>query len=195
MKAKGGQKNMDAKEVTRPKAAVPLLSFLILCVLLSTTPLAAELYTRTDELSCGDAKVQAVTTCITEPNPHFPECTEQHFLFSNPKAGISVRIRASGEPADERTAGMTILGGLAGDWACVKGKAGLYVVIGYWTGGICEWDEVFDLKGRRVLAEKGDCRPTDRETIRFNKKWDSLGLPNPWPWNSFTNIRVLKTDK
>ena len=104
MKAKGGQKNMDAKEVTRPKAAVPLLSFLILCVLLSTTPLAAELYTRTDELSCGDAKVQAVTTC-TRNQPAFSRVHRAAFSLFQSK-GRDFRedksIGRAGRRADRR---------------------------------------------------------------------------------------------
>jgi len=81
----------------------------------------------------------------------------------------------------------------------VRGKAGLYVVINYWTGGncgTCEWSEAFDLKGRRLFTDKAENElAMGRIARRFDRKWDSLGLPNPWPRNSFTRIKVLKMDK
>jgi len=189
---------MNAKEVVSFKV-MSLPSFVILFLLLVSVASGEELYTRTDELSCGDAKVQAVTTCTEETNPYFPRCTGQHFIFSNQRGRTSVRVKASGEPGDDRIGTMPALGGLAGNWACVKGKAGLYILIDYWTGGnceTCEWCEVFDLKGRKVLTDKTDKYvKTDREMVRFNKKWDSLGLPDPWPEDSFISIKVLKTDR
>jgi hypothetical protein len=189
--------SMDITDV--PKAGMALLLLLLTLSLFVAVARGEELYTRVDELSCGDAKVQAVTTCALEPNPHFPECTEQHFLFFNRRAGTSVRVKASGEPAEEQFGAFTMLGGLAGEWACVRGKAGLYVVIGYWTGGncgTCEWSEVFDLTGKRLVTDKRDNElEINRIGRRFDRKWDSLGLPNPWPSNSFTRIKVLKTDK
>ena len=61
-----------------------------------------KLYTRTDEMWCGDTKVQAFTTCTDGTVRPIPDCTEQHFLFSNKRAGTSVKIRASGRPFVDR---------------------------------------------------------------------------------------------
>jgi len=102
---------MDIWEVPKAGTAVPLLLFLTLS-LFAAVARGEELYTRVDELMCGDAKVQAVTTCTLEPIGYFPDCTEQHFLFSNRRAGTSVRVKASGEPAEEQFEAFTILGGL-----------------------------------------------------------------------------------
>jgi hypothetical protein len=178
------------------KGAWALAFFSILLLFMSTAVSGEGLYTRKDELQCGDVLVQAFTTCTQEPVALLPDCTEQHFIFSNQRTGTSVRIKASGEKAEEQIGTMKILSGLAGDWACIQGKAGLYVILNYWTGGNCgpcEWSEVFDLKGRRLATDRG--AKTEANNGRFKKKWDALGLPQPWPRNSFTSIKVLKTDK
>jgi len=194
---------MEAKSDKRLRIGGWLLSFPILLCLTAGAARSEGLYTRTDELLCGDTKVQAFTTCTEETDPHIPICTEQHFLFINEQAGTSVKVRASGrrtiaEPIKPRGT-MMILDGLAWEWACVKGKAGLYVIIDYGTEGnceTCEWAEVFDLKGRKVLTDKSDkASRTARERERFSKKYDSLGLPNPWPFDAFTPIKLLKKDK
>jgi hypothetical protein len=79
------------------------------------------------------------------------------------------------------------------------GKAGPYIIINYSTAGTCgacEWSEVFDLKGKKVLTDKSDNDPpTNRQIERFNKKWDSLGLPNPWPEKAFIDIKLQKKDR
>jgi hypothetical protein len=180
------------------------VSILVLFLVFVTFALGAgpKLHMQIDELSCGDVRVRAFTTCTKETGGPIPDCTEQHFLFSNQRTGISVRIPASGRlilpDSDEPKETMKILNGVAASWACVRGKAGPYVIMNYYTGGTCEtceWSEVFDANGRRLLTDKSDKDPTDKEVKRFNKKWDSLGLPNPWPWNSFTLIKLQDTDK
>jgi hypothetical protein len=156
---------------------------------------ATVLFTQTDELSCGDTKVKAFTTCTDEAGPPVSNCTEQRFLVVNRQTGASVKIQVSGRRSTERAP--TALGGLAMDWACIRGKTGPYVIMGCWSGGnceTCEWHEVFDSKGRRVLTNKTDeATRTDRETTRFDRKWRLLGLPDPWPSDSFTPIKLRET--
>jgi hypothetical protein len=194
---------MEAERDMRFRGAWAFVSFSIFFLLVSTAACGEELYTRKDELQCGDVLVRAFTTCTEETDLPLPNCTEQHFIFSNQRTGTLVKIRASGkrsvaEPI-EPTGTMMILDGLAGDWACVKGKSALYVILRYGNGGNCgpcEWYEVLDLKGRKLLTDKKKGEPiADRKTERFYKKWDSLGLPNPWPWSSFSSIKLQKTDK
>ncbi len=71
---------------------------------LFTTPLRAEeLYTRTDELSCGNTVVQAFTTCTEDSHDlDTAMCTDQHFLFINKATGASVRLEGSGDPTVDR---------------------------------------------------------------------------------------------
>jgi hypothetical protein len=188
--------SMEAGRDMRFRRVWAFASFSILFLFLCTAASGEGLDTRKDELQCGDVLVQAFTTCTREEVILFPDCTEQHFIFSNQRTGTSVRIKGSEEKAEEQIGTLKILSGLAGDWACIRGKAGLYVILNYWTGGNCgpcEWSEFFDLKGRRLATDKG--AKTEANNGQFKKKWDALGLPQPWPRNSFTSIKVLKTDK
>ena len=85
---------MDAKEVTRSKVAAPLLSFLILFFLLDATASAVESTRARMSFSCGDAKVQAVTTCTEDSYGAFLAwCTEQRLLFLDRKTGNTVTVK------------------------------------------------------------------------------------------------------
>jgi len=89
---------MEVRRDMRFRAVGWLLYFSIL--FLFTTPLCAEeLYTRTDELSCGNTVVQAFTTCTEDSHDlDTAMCTDQHFLFINKATGASVRLEGSGDP-------------------------------------------------------------------------------------------------
>jgi hypothetical protein len=85
-------------------------------------------------IPCVSALVQAFTTCTEDSDEvSYAECTEQHFLFLNRTTGVAVRVKASGHPVVHRDPEGSRTGvwldGLAGDWACMNGKAGSYVVI------------------------------------------------------------------
>ena len=196
---------MDAKEVTRSKVAAPLLSFLILFFLLDATASAVELYTRTDELSCGDAKVQAVTTCTEDSYGAFLVwCTEQRLLFLDRKTGNTVTVKP-GYPfvyrSSEGKRKWVWIDKIGGDWACLSGKEGFYVVIRYmhgtWYDGWARY-EVYDTTGRQVLTDKGaedGSEKEDRIRREFDRSWRSLGLPSLWPWDSFITIQIFKEDR
>lgn len=166
------------------RAAIELIT--VLLILSGFVPLSwgAEpaFQTATDELSCGEVKVKVVTTCTDERSPQ-PDCIRQHFVFSNQETGASVKVQGSGRLVKgDPPENFASLDALAVHWACVKGKAGPYVLIDYSTGGrcdSCQWHELFDLKGKR-LATSQVVDPYGPDT-RFTKKWDSLGLPEPWP--------------
>ena len=83
---------MEVRRDMRFLAAGWLLYFSIL--FLFATPLCAEeLYTRTDELSCGNTVVQAFTTCTEDSHdPKTAVCTDQHFVFINKKTGAADKV-------------------------------------------------------------------------------------------------------
>jgi hypothetical protein len=198
------------------KAAGWLLSFCI--PFLFIIPLRAEeLYTRTDELSCGNTVVQAFTTC-TE-NSHDLDtavCTEQHFLFINKKTGAVLRVEGSGEPTVDRyvAGGKTwvVYDGLARDWACLEG-ARSYVFIGYTQksepeDGYSGWEELLDLKGRRLASNreipfsrwsgsrKAWVKASRKVWHRFHKVWNSTNPGvHPLPTYEFVPIQIFKTNR
>lgn len=159
---------------------------LFLLLLISITPVhATDLHTRTDELMCGGTKLSVYTTCIEETTEG-PQCTEQRFIFLDRKTGASAKAEGPGrrtiEAPIEPKGHVWFLDRVASAWGCFRGKGGPYVVTYGGNGGnceTCEWWEVFDLKGRKLLTDKSDkARRTDRERERFDKKWESLGLPS-----------------
>jgi hypothetical protein len=175
-----------------------LLLFLTLPLIVSGVACGEGFYTRTDELSCGNTKVRAFTTCAGNSDPR-GSCTEQHFVFSDETTGAFVKVPASGETAAganfEGRMGVWLYG-VAWQWACLKGKTGAYVVMTYANGGncdTCEWVEIFDLKGRRLATDGGP--KTNANIARFNKTWGSLGLPRLWPEKAFANIKLRKNDR
>ncbi len=162
------------------------------------------LYTQTDELSCGDVKVQAFTTCtscstvLTDS-----ECTEQHFLFINSNEEMSRKVTASGQLKERYAAHGKKMGkwldALAGAWACLRGRHGSFVIIGYANGGNCphcEWYEIFDLKGHMLASSRVPTTATKKgeERIRdaFGRKYNALGLPMPWPDSSIRLFRIFE---
>ena len=144
------------------KAVVWLLSFCILFVFI--TPLRGEgLYTRKDELSCGNTVVQAFTTCTEDSHDvDTAVCTEQHFLFVNKKTGASVRVQGPGKPVVDRDVAGGKIGaryhGLARDWTCLESRAGFFVFIGFvrnpGTDKVEPWEELWSLKGRRLTSNE-----------------------------------------
>jgi hypothetical protein len=165
----------------------------VLFLFLATAARGEGLYTRTDELSCGNTVVHAFSTCYVDPE-HADDCAEQHFLFVKKTSGAFTRVRASGEPVattNSKDKRGIWLYGLAWRWACLKGKAGNYVVIDYSAGGncdTCEWREIFDLTGRRLATS----RKSEAGATRFDKEWDSLGLARHSPEKAFVDIKLQK---
>ncbi len=192
---------MDAMEAVRFRIVGAVLSFSILFLFIGAAARGEEFFTRTDELSCGGTRVQTVATCAAE-SEDFPVCIDQHFVFFDKTTGTTVRVKASGDPfvdheyVGKKTIYTTWLWGLARGWACIKGEAGPYIVLEYTKGGTCDtckWYEVFDENGRKLASDKG--AGTDNDIKRFDKTLNSLGLPRPWPRDSFIPIKLLNKDE
>ncbi len=190
---------MEARRRTMFGVAHPFAFFTIFLIFI--TPLHGEgLYTRTDELSCGDTLVQAFTTCTEDSiDAKTARCFDQHFFFVNKKTGAFTRMEGSGKYITQRDPGGKIeiqYEHLATAWACETGETGLYIYVG--VAGSREkqyidiWDELWDLKGRRLASTKGD---TDEIWKRFYKIWISKGLAtHPLPIYDFVPIQTFKTD-
>jgi hypothetical protein len=208
---------MEVSRSMRFRVAGSLLCFSIL--LLFATSLRAEgLYTRTDELSCGNTVVQAYTTCTEDSHDlDTAVCTDQHFVFINKKTGAVVKVDASGKPVVERGVAegkMKIrYDALARDWACLESGAGSFVYLNYHqeaepSDGDSTWEELLDLKGKRLAddrvipfskwhgSRKTWNRTSDKINAKFNKVFRSKGFRgHPDPDYRFEPIQIFKTDR
>jgi hypothetical protein len=211
---------MEVRRDMRFRAVGWLLYFSIL--FLFTTPLRGEeLFTRTDELSCGNTLVQAFTTCAEDSrNVHTAVCTEQHLLFVNKKSGAFVRVDGLGKTVVDRD----LSGGkidirhdaLAREWACLESRTGSYVFIEYIrtptkSDRYIEWEELFDLKGRRLASNmenegpepdsspdlrKAWQRSSQKVWQRFYIVWNSKDLRvHPLPLDELVPIQIFKTNR
>ncbi len=183
-----------------PKHSVWFLSALAI-LSLSSVVSAGDLYTAEDRLVCGDTEVRASTTCTSASDTVLSsECSEEYFVFSNSKEKVSRRISASGRLRERYGNHGKWMGkwldALASEWACLKGGKGSYILIYYANGGNCnrcEWYEIFDLHGNMLATDKVGPQATHNEEERitkaFDKKYDALNLPMPWPHSSFQTIR------
>jgi len=193
---------MEAKGSERFRVAGWVLLFSILLALTGGTVRGGELYTRTDELSCGNTVVQAFTTCTEDSHDvDTAVCTEQHFLFVDKKTGASVRVQGPGKPVVPRHIGGGKMGahynGLAREWTCLESRAGFFVFIGFVRNPGADnghsWEELFDLKGRRLASNEGG---SHEAWHRFYKIWESRDLPvHPLPTMDFVPIQIFKTDR
>ncbi len=158
-----------------------------------------------DRLACDDTEVRVFTTCTSDPMaPLDAPCIEQHFLFVNEKEKVSRRVPASGRLREVYGAHGVKMGkrldAMAEDWACMGGRDNKsFVLIESSTGGNCsrcEWDEIFDLKGHRLASSKVPESVGKKEAERindvFDRKYDALGLPMPWPDSSFQSFRIFE---
>ncbi len=203
---------MEAKIDTKFGVARAFVFFSILFLFMGAAAQGQGLYTmytRTDQLPCGGAKVQVLTTCTEKSEEiDYGDCIEQRFLFVNERTGAVVRVKSSGHPVPDHVNGKRIgvwLDALAGDWACIQGKAGSYAVVRYRFGGMSSfeghaWYEVFDENGRELASDKEiEWDEKDAKTHRiiagFERTWHLLGLPDPWPFDSFTSIEIFKEDR
>ncbi len=180
--------------------------FLAFSILLAPTggiARAEGLYTRTDELSCGNTVVRAYTTCTDDSRDvdTAADCTEQHFLFVDNKTGASVRVEGRGRRVVRRN----VRGGkmeahykgLATEWACLESRAGFFAFVGFVRNPGADnphpWEELWDLKGKRLASNEGD---SDEASARFYKIWKSKGLvTHPLPIMDFVPIQIFKTDR
>lgn len=158
---------------------------------------AQQPYTKKAEMICGNAKVQLVTNCIDDTISAFPECTEQFFVFTDLKTGESISKSVSGRIKQVKNAtGKPIrecLDALATSWACVKGKARLHLIVGYYTGGNCddcEWFEIYELNGKSLTDSRG--KNIKQYKQEFERTYDHLGLPKTWPTSSFIQIKLSR---
>jgi hypothetical protein len=163
-----------------------------------------KLYVAEDQMLCENMLVEAYTTCTEESRAvGLSECTDQFFIFNNPEIGGSSKVSGSGElryrlGAHGRPMGRW-LDSLAWSWACLKGSRASFIVVAYSNGGNCsgcEWWEIFDLTGKKLAGSKVPPSRGD-EALReadnaFDKEYDLLGLPRPWPRALFRRIHVFK---
>lgn len=106
-------------------------------------------YSVTDELMCGDIRIEAVTKCPFEHK--YPlwqlECKQK----------ISI-----GEKILDDKPGITTL------WGCIQDRksSNYYFVIDFYSGGNClgcEWTDIYDLKGRLLMTDYFVLQGTDKE--------------------------------
>jgi len=194
---------MEVRQSMRFGVVGSLLSFSILFLFI--TSLRAEgLYTRTDELPCGNTVVQAYTTCTEDSHDvDNAVCTEQHFLFVDKKSGASVRIQGPGEPAAHRDLGGEKMGarcdGFVPEWACLWGHKGAFIgfIIDPWkleghSGKGSSSIDLFDLKGRRFASDR-----TPKGGKKFYRIWRAQGYTDVFlaPWEPIELFKTERQDK
>jgi hypothetical protein len=138
-------------------------------------------YAKKSQLTCKDVNVVLTTNCVSENGRNVPDCQKQQFSFGNLKTGQIRIVEASGKLMirDAATAKATI-DGLASSWACIKGHADSYVVVGYYNGGNCEQCEWYEIYSKEGQALTPNAR-TDK--ISFTKAAEQLGLNENWSKN------------
>ncbi|MEK6857926.1 MAG: hypothetical protein AABX39_05045 [Nanoarchaeota archaeon] len=104
-------------------------------------------YSVTDELVCGNVRVEAVSTCAEEADfPNGPCINQKIFFIGKDDNKKLVKDLIDNE----------ILSDMANSWGCVKDKKNKkYIAIGYGTGGnctFCEWSEIYDLEGELLIS-------------------------------------------
>ena len=209
---------MEGKGDKRFWVAALFLSFSILLVLMSEMASGESLYTRVDELSCGNTVVQAYTTCTEDSHDlETAVCTDQHFLFVNKKTGAIVKVDASGKPVVERDlAGGKIkikFDALARDWASLESGIGSFVYLNYSEKaepgeGLSTWEELLDSKGKRLGSDRkiplrkwsGSRKAydwySDTVAAKFNKVLHSRSVGGqPAPLYEFEPIQIFKTER
>jgi len=209
---------MEAKSDKRLRIAGWLLSFPILLTLTTGAARAERLYTRMDELSCGDARVQAFTTCTEDSHDiDTAVCTDQYFVFIDKRTNAAIKVDASGKPIVYREAAPGQIeiwyDALARDWACLESRTGPLVYLMYgmtWDQGEgdADWEELLDLKGKRLASARkipinrwsGSIKAYERYEEKilgpFFKVWNSKDLPvHPAPLDAFDPIQIFKTDR
>jgi len=209
---------MKSKDDKRFRVAALFLSFSLLLVLISDIASGEGLYTRVDELSCGNTVVRAYTTCSEDSHDlDAAVCTDQHFLFISKRTGAVVKVNASGKPV----VGGDLSGGkikirydaVARDWACLESGAGPFLYLNYSEKaepgeGLSTWEELLDLKGKRLgsnreipLGKWSGSRKAydwyiDTMQAKFNKVLHSKGVRgHPAPLYEFEPIQIFETDR
>jgi hypothetical protein len=161
-----------------------------------TPSYGAGLYTRTDTLPCGNVEVRAFTTCPEDAKDP-SACTDQHFLFVNKTNGASIKMDRSGKSAARNVSGGNaawIRGrGLAYSWACEESKSGFYVYVDAASARFSNWNELWDLRGRKLASTRGS---SDKTWDRFYRVWNARYLPvHPLPVYDLVPIQLFKTDR
>lgn len=103
-------------------------------------------YSVTDELACGDVRIEAITECAEELDFPSGPCINQKIFFIGKD--------------DNKKLVKEVLQGRASSWACVKDKKNKKnIAIGYGTGGsctFCAWAEIYDLEGNLLITDYFD---------------------------------------
>jgi hypothetical protein len=171
----------------------PVIGTFTIVVLMHTSLDAQQPYSRTSQLLCDGVKIQVVTQCLDDSNLATPDCTMQTFSFLDKSGERTVSKPASGKSVTVKDAkGKSVgryLDALATDWLCLKGRVQSYLVVWYSTGGNCdecEWQEVLDLKGKRLASTLPKTR---NNLMSYDAVWREAGLPNVSP-SDYSSIEL-----
>jgi hypothetical protein len=181
--------NIKHRDLTK---IFPLLIIIFLLLFLNhNRSYAQETYVKSTEIKCEDIFVKIKTECLSDSMRSFHFCISQEILLISANDARSIRIPVSGILTKTNFAPLPILNALVSEIACVKGYKKSYLIIGYYTGGNCaecEWDEIFDLDGNKLVSSKGIRGSYEK----FNKTCEELGLPKKWPSSLFVHVNLMK---
>ena len=178
---------------------LPLFSIL----LFGSVVLADDLSTLEEGFVCESTQFRVSTTCASDPEAPFDlRCAEQHFIFADANGKILAKMPASGQVkekvgVDGRKMGQW-LDALAMQGACLKGRDGSFVVIGYITtilfSSVHGWDEIYDLKGHMLassrVTEQASKEERDRIVDAYYTTYQAMGLPElPGNFHWFRNFK------
>lgn len=185
------------KEEEKKNGIVQIYLFIILSFIMflnQSYSYAGATYEKLTEINCSNTIVQVSTRCLDNDQGSFPFCVKQELVFNNVTDAKTIRQPASGILVKNNYRSIDALDALISKIACVKGREKSYLLIQYYNGGNCdecEWNEIFDLAGNKLSTSK-KVKGLNNDDIVFEKTYEELGLPKPWPRSSFINVNLLK---
>jgi len=187
----------------RDATALALSFPLLFLPLLGSAALADDLSTLEERFVCEGTQVQVSTTCATDPEAPFDmRCAEQHFIFADANGKILAKVPASGQLKENAGFNRKKVGqwldALADNGACVRGRDGSFVEIGYLTtvrySPVKGWEEIYDLKGHILASSRPPESASNEERDRIEKAyfkwWREMELQEP-PGGSL-GLRLFK---
>ncbi len=178
--------------------------FALTILLFTSAVFGDDLSTLEEGFVCENIKFQVSTTCASDPEAPFDlRCAEQHFIFADANGKILAKVPGSGE-LREKTG---LHGKKMGQWldslatrgACLKGRDGSFVLIGYLTTQLFDpipgWEEIYDLNGHMLASSRvvGPVANEEKERIEkeYYKTYRALALPLPYavPDQGFRNFK------
>ncbi len=133
-------------------------------------------YIKSAELLCDGTKVAVTTLCSDDSSLVYPKCQSQSLAFTNLATNKVVTTRST-QAITVKMFGSEMIDGLAGSWACLKGKNNTYLVVRFYNGGNCEeceWLEIYDLDGRNLTPK------SRKHRSEFGERFGALCLQENW---------------